>query len=146
MLSVWTVLSTLTVIPAVGQVPPADRGPPFDRSTLVGVYTAAQAAQGQDRYALMCQGCHTPASHTGPTFLSAWTGRALWELFGYLMVSMPNSEPGILTPDECAELVAYLLKLNGLPPGQARLPTDSVSLKAIRFDTEALQVKETDER
>jgi mono/diheme cytochrome c family protein len=117
-------------------VDPPDRGPQTSpsRSTRNGVYAAAQAALGQERYALQCQSCHTPASHTGPTFVNAWRGRPLWDLLEFIRWNMPQGEPGVLTAEECAQLVAYLLQMNGLPPGPAELPTDSITLSAIRFD------------
>ena len=35
---------------------------------------------------------------------------------------------------EDAQVVAYLLKLNGQPAGSAELPSDSLVLKTIRFE------------
>jgi len=75
------------------------------------------------------------ASHTGPAFVNAWNGRPLWDLFDYIIASMPKSDPGSLTPQQCAELVAYLLKMNGFPAGADDLPTDSAALKTIRVET-----------
>ena len=118
--------------------PPAPTpGPSPAGSTLNGVYSTSQATAGRDRYALQCQGCHTVASHTGPGFVNVWNGRPLWDLFDYIMGSMPKSEPGSLTPEETAQLLAYLLKINGLPAGPGDLPTDAATLKAIRFQTAA---------
>ena len=48
---------------------------------------------------------------------------------------MPKTEPASLTLDEYGQVLAYLLKLNGMPEGEVDLPTDSVMLKGIRFDT-----------
>jgi len=104
-------------------------------STLNGVYTAEQAVRGRDLYAGMCQSCHTAASHTGVTFKNTWTGRPLSALFDYVRERMPKNDPGSLTPEEYVDVVAYLLKLNQMPAGQAELPPDSVALKKIRIDT-----------
>lgn len=103
------------------------------RSTRTGVYAARQAARGQDIYALMCQTCHTPDTHTGAAFWNNWSGRELWELVRYIKESMPKGDPGSLTTQETTLLLAYLLKLNGMPAGPDELPADSVALKAIRF-------------
>ncbi|HWP37593.1 MAG TPA: cytochrome c [Gemmatimonadales bacterium] len=105
------------------------------RSTVTGVYSTAQATLGRDLYAAMCQGCHTPASHTGPAFVKVWNGQTVWNLYDFIMGSMPKSEPGILTPQETGQLVAYLLQLNGMPPGTLDLPTDPAALKQIMFET-----------
>jgi mono/diheme cytochrome c family protein len=103
------------------------------RATRAGVYTAAQASQGRSIYLLNCASCHTEASHAGPVFAARWDGKLLWELYRYVSEAMPKSEPGSLAPGEYAVLVAYLLKLNGMPSGAEELPTDSVALKKIRI-------------
>ena len=102
---------------------------------MSGVYSEAQAARGRDTFAGMCQACHTPATHTGPTFYASWGGRPLWELFDYLMANMPKSDPGSLSPEEYAQVLAFVLKMNGMPAGPRELPVDEATLKAIRFDT-----------
>ena len=104
------------------------------RSTSAGVYTAAQAARGAETYAGMCTGCHTPASHTGEVFTNAWNGRPVAELFGFIRAAMPKNEPGSLSPEEYVSIIAYLLKLNGMPAGKEALPADSLALDRIRVD------------
>ncbi|MGH7553341.1 MAG: c-type cytochrome [Longimicrobiales bacterium] len=105
------------------------------RSTLSGVFTQAQAARGRDTYGGMCRSCHTPESHAAPAFLNTWSGRPLWDLFLYVSGDMPKSDPGSLAPNEYAQVLAYLLEMNGMPAGKDELPTDSLILKKIRFDT-----------
>ena len=112
---------------AAGQAAP-------ERTTQAGVYTAAQAARGQDTFAGQCQACHTPADYTSPAFSTAWVGKMLSELFSFVSQNMPKSDPGSLQPGEYAQVVAYLLKLNGMPDGEQELPADSVALKSIRFE------------
>ena len=104
------------------------------RSTASGVYTDEQATRGRDTYQMQCKSCHTPASHTGPTFASWWDRKPLSDLYQFVTTRMPKNEPGSLQPDEYADLVAYLLKLNDLPSGSEPLPADSVALKKIRID------------
>jgi mono/diheme cytochrome c family protein len=118
---------------AAAQQQPAEN----TRSTRAGVFTAAQAARGRDLYAGLCQGCHTAASHTGVVFRNGWGGRPLWELFDFVLSNMPKSDPGILTREECTQLVAYLLELNEMPAGASELPGDSAALMSIRVDTTA---------
>jgi mono/diheme cytochrome c family protein len=109
--------------------------PTTPRSTQTGVYTAAQAARGQDLYAGMCQSCHTPISHSDAAFQKTWNGRPLWALFLFIHEMMPKNDPGSLTPAEVSDVIAYMLKLNRMPPGRHELPTDSASLKIIRTET-----------
>ena len=104
------------------------------RSTASGVYTEEQATRGRDTYQMQCKSCHTPASHTGPTFASWWDRKPLSDLYQFVTTRMPKNEPGSLQPDEYADLIAYLLKLNDLPSGSEPLPADSVVLKKIRID------------
>lgn len=105
------------------------------RSTLTGVYTDAQAARGKDIYVMACRECHTPASHTGVTFRNAWGGKRLSDLLAFMTEKMPKNSPGSLTSDEYAAVTAYILMLNGLPPGDEDLPADTVAARRIRIET-----------
>jgi len=104
------------------------------RSTRAGVYSEDQSARGREIYALNCMSCHTPASHAGPEFVAKWEGRLFWDLFQYVRESMPKSEPGSLTAREYLSVLAYLLKMNGMPAGPDELPVDSTALARIRID------------
>ena len=126
---------TVGLLLALGQEAAAQKeGGAQPRSASSGVYTAEQAKRGEESYAGMCTGCHTPASHMGDVFMSSWGGRPLSELYGFIRAAMPKNEPGSLTPDEYAAIVAYLLKLNGMPAGKQALPADSAALDRIRID------------
>src|SRR5207302_10818867 len=120
------VLAALCVIPASRSL--------AQRSTLAGVYSAVQAARGRDVYAGMCRSCHTAESHTGVSFHKTWEGRSLSELFGYISTKMPKNEPGSLAPEEYADVLAYLLKLNEMPAGASELPADTTVLGTIRIE------------
>ena len=109
--------------------------PAGHRSSTAGVYTAAQAKQGEENYAMMCLGCHTQASHTGDVFVSNWLGRPVSEFYEFISSAMPKNEPGSLTPQEYASIVAYIFKLNGMPAGKEPLPFDMAALGKIRFDS-----------
>ena len=107
--------------------------PDSTRSTRSGVYTAEQAVQGKQLYAMHCVSCHTAVSHTGPEFAAKWEGRAFQDLFSYVRESMPKSEPGSLSPREYLAVLAYVLEMNGLPAGPIELPADSSALAHIRI-------------
>ena len=109
--------------------------PAGHRSSTAGVYTAAQASQGADNYSMMCTGCHTAAAHMGDVFVSNWLGRPVADFYGFISSAMPKNEPGSLTPQEYASIVAYILKLNGMPAGKEELPSDTAALGKIRFDS-----------
>jgi len=107
-------------------------------STLAGVYSTAQASHGKDVYAGMCISCHAGmGNHTGPVFRTRWAGHDLQEMYRFISENMPKNDPGSLPPEDYAAVIAYLLQMNGMPAGNAALPTDTVALKAITLDTVA---------
>lgn len=105
------------------------------RSTTSGVYTPDQAVKGREVFNSNCLGCHTVASHTGTSFQLKWFGRPLADLYGYLSNLMPKSAPGTLTEDEYVWVTAYILRLNGMPPGKTELNAEPAWLKSVRVDS-----------
>ena len=73
------------------------------------------------------------ASHRGAAFKKLWDGRPLWDLFVTILEEMPKDDPGSLAPADVGQLVAYLLKLNGLPAGKDDLPLDETALRKIKI-------------
>jgi hypothetical protein len=47
---------------------------------------------------------------------------------------MPKNDPATLTPEESAQVIAYLLKINGVPSGETELSADAAALKKIRIE------------
>jgi mono/diheme cytochrome c family protein len=107
---------------------------PTMTSTMRGVYSAAQATRGEETYMAICVACHPRGTYTTAAFRTAWTGRPLSELFDLVREKMPKSDPGSLTPQEYAQAIAYLLKINDVPAGEEELPLDSEALKKIRVE------------
>jgi mono/diheme cytochrome c family protein len=105
------------------------------QSTADAVYTRQQADEGRDLWAYACQSCHAPTQHAGPVFRGRWFGRTLGELFGYLQREMPQTDPGTMSNAEYAALIAYLMRINGMPAGSRPLAADSVALHRIRIDS-----------
>jgi len=104
------------------------------RSTTTGVYSAQQATRGEETYMAACVACHPAGTYSTAAFKVAWSGRPLSDLFDLVKDKMPKNDPGSLTPDENAQVVAYLLKINGVPTGKTELPADSDELKKIRIE------------
>ena len=107
-------------------------------STLDGVYSEPQAARGPQAYALNCAQCH--GADLAGTFevpnlrgylIGRWTGASLGKLYGYIGSAMPLHAPGALSPEAYADIVAYMLKVNGLPAGARELPADASALQGI---------------
>ena len=127
----------LTAAAAVrsGQTPP--------RSAKEGVYTTEQANRGKAVYDEKCASCHGNMETVTPEmaallndtgFQNLWRDRSLARLFSRIRETMPQDKPGTLSPDETADIVAYILSANQLPAGDAALPTDLEILKDIRLD------------
>ena len=135
----WTITLAACILAASGREAAAQGATSQGRSALAGVYTADQASRGRTVYAGMCQSCHTPASHTGPTFKNSWVGHPLSDLFDFVVERMPKNDPGSLSMEDYADVVAYLLKMNQMPAGKVELPTDTLALKRIRIDTPPAQ-------
>jgi mono/diheme cytochrome c family protein len=108
---------------------------PAIRTTKNGVYSSEQADRGQLVYSGMCKNCHTPESHTASAFTAKWNGKPLVELYNYISEQMPKNEPGSLSAEEYADVLAYVLKLNRMPAGQDDLPAKSEVMKTIRIET-----------
>jgi mono/diheme cytochrome c family protein len=107
--------------------------PPKAATTSTGVYTSGQASRGEQTYMSICVACHPAGTYTTAAFREKWHGAPLADLFGLVSHTMPKNEPGSLTPEEYADVVAYLLKINGAPTGKRELPADDKVLKKIRI-------------
>jgi hypothetical protein len=104
------------------------------KTTLQGVYSAAQATRGQRTFESICLSCHPLPTQTGQVFAKRWRGQTVADLYGFVAETMPKNDPGSLAPREIAQVIAYLLKINGMPAGAAELPANEVTLKGIRIE------------
>jgi cytochrome c len=104
-----------------------------------GVYTDAQAERGHTLYMQSCSRCHgatLAGTYEIPPlvgrFMPYWSGTTLDALFDYISTAMPLDRPGALGPSANADIVAFILKSNGIPSGGKELT--NASLKTINFD------------
>ena len=104
------------------------------RSTRHGVYSEAQAQRGRTLYNRVCVDCHELVDFRGRAFLNEWVGSSLWELYEYMFDSMPEDAPGTRSPNEYAAVIAFILRENGFPMGDADLAVDEAGLGAIKFE------------
>jgi len=110
------------------------------KTTWDGVYSAAQASKGEATYNDKCAKCHGPDGSGGDApelvgggFGSDWDGLTVAQLFDRTRTSMPQDNPGSLSRDDCATIIAYLLKLNNFPAGQADLSSAGEYLGQIKY-------------
>jgi mono/diheme cytochrome c family protein len=117
--------------PPAAPAPVSAPAPAPAAASAGGVFTLAQASRGKDVYAGTCKSCHTPADQAGSSFNQLWRGRPLSMLYTYVATKMPQNDPGSLSPNDAADVVAYLLFINKLPVGADELPPDADSLAHI---------------
>jgi mono/diheme cytochrome c family protein len=118
---------------------PAAAGGAMPANIWDGVYTNAQAKRGDVVYAQHCAMCHMvdmggkePAPElAGDNFLSKWIGHDLGELYTRVATTMPAGNPGILKPNEVADVVALLLQANNFKGGQVEMKPDEAALKKV---------------
>jgi mono/diheme cytochrome c family protein len=98
------------------------------RSVAEGVYSAGQAARGQQIYHTQCAACHGNAMEgtvgpplVGDSFLSNWSARPLANLVDKIQKTMPFNLPASLSREQSTDLAAYMLQAGKFPAGQAEL-------------------------
>jgi cytochrome c len=152
----WTaVLVVLMIVAAAAVAGTARAQTPGKRSVMDGVYTTDQAARGRAQYKKRCVLCHldngqghaavpdipgesleregdaeAPAV-AGEPFQKKWNGRTAWELYGTMASTMPVGSPKTLSPQEYADLLAFLFELNKFPAGQSELTPAREQLESI---------------
>jgi cytochrome c553 len=107
-----------------------------------GVFTAAQAdrgktAAGQGR----CTGCHGPEldgterapALKGPAFLANWEDGSVSRLFAKIRDTMPPGNTDQLPPATKLDVVTFLLRENGFPPGPVELTSEPETLDSIQI-------------
>lgn len=135
------------VTPLLTAAAPADAAAPAGGAQVSiwdGVYTAEQAARGEEAYDA-CTRCHgrrlngaadDPDMKSTPPlarakFLRDWDGRTLATLFEMTRTTMPQDNPGSLPDQEYVDIIAYMLSVSEAPAGDSELPVDPAALGRI---------------
>jgi mono/diheme cytochrome c family protein len=103
------------------------------RSSRDGVYTTDQAERGAKLSADNCAACHMQDFFT-QTLLTSWSGAPANMLFDLIRTTMPQDQPSSLTRQQYADILAYIFRLNGLPPGEEELGASDDALKKILIE------------
>ena len=127
-----------TVPPSVSETRPA-REEVRPEESVGGVppqFTAAQALAGRKAYNASCAVCQgssmtngtmgTPLA--GEYFRNAWTGRSVRAFYDRAHKTMPPAAPASLPRQVYADIVAYVLEMNGFKASQAPLPAGGEGL------------------
>lgn len=116
-----------------------------DRTTWDGVYTAEQADRGEALYTEHCARCHGATLQgngegalplVGATFTSTWNGVTMGAMMERVRLSMPQDKPSTMTRQQIADLLAFVLRSNKFPAGDAELAKQTDILNAILFKNE----------
>jgi mono/diheme cytochrome c family protein len=115
---------------------------PAGRSVWDGVYTAEQARRGEGLYSQHCAACHGAAltggesapALAGGEFLANWNGLTMGDLFDRTRTTMPQSKPGSLSREANADILAYVMSVNGFPEGRKELAHTAEFLKEILIE------------
>ena len=106
-----------------------------------GVYTEEQAKRGEALYVDQCARCHGASLEggemgrglVGNSFGSDWNDMSVGGLFERVRVSMPQDNPGRLSRQQTAEILAFVLSKNDFPAGRTELPTQTDVLNQMKF-------------
>ena len=152
-----TVYLTLSAAQGVSAAGAAQAAAGASRSVKDGVYTVDQAKRGRALYDRRCVLCHLERGQgnasmpeivgqsleregdalapavAGDAFLQKWGGRNAWELFSVMTSTMPVGGAKTLSPQEYADVLAYLLELSRLPAGSQELTSAREQLEPIAF-------------
>lgn len=109
-----------------------------------GIYTDAQAERGAEEYAARCASCHSAdlrgnsnsPSLIGLSFMFIWEGKTLGELFGKMSTEMPTENPGSLSMQSYASILAFILKSNEFPAGDFELAASTDALSSIQISSQ----------
>ncbi len=111
-------------------------------SVAEGVYTMEQAKNGAALYKEQCAACHGEdltgndiiPGLMGDTFSTNWTGKSLGDLYEKINLTMPALNPGSLTGDQTAEIIALMLSANKYPAGKMALANTMDALNPVKID------------
>jgi mono/diheme cytochrome c family protein len=121
-------------------LPVAHAQPAGKTSTASGVFTAAQAKNGEQAFQAKCASCHGPDLHstdpeapdlTEGAFRFGWQGKTLANRFEQIRSTMPYGNSGSLDDQTYIDIVAYILSFNGIPAGNQKLEPNVPALEKI---------------
>ncbi len=119
------------------QTPEAPAAAAPEDPSGAATFTEAQADGGRDIFRARCTECHYSSEFSDSQFKFKWSRRTAGNLYELIQTSMPETDPGSLSPEETVALVSYILQMNGFEPGDTELAPnravlDAISLASIR--------------
>ena len=80
----------------------------------------------------MCATCHRTNEITRSWFRGT-VHETAGDLLAVISTTMPEGNPGVLSPKEYADILAFMLRLNDYPAGEEELPADLSLLETVRI-------------
>lgn len=105
-----------------------------------GAYTEAQATRATSAFAANCSECHVlggtgDGQLVGQPFWEGYSQKTVGDLLTFVRTNMPSGAEGSLSPSMYSDLVALILRSNGLPAGTTELgPASTAHLKIVPKD------------
>jgi mono/diheme cytochrome c family protein len=124
--------ASVLFLASIGSVVMTAQGPPPGRTVWDGVYTDAQADRAQVAFGASCARCHTLSGEgnrplSGDKFWQGYTQRTVGDLLTFVTTNMPNGAGGSLSASAYNDLVALILKSNGLPAGTTEITPEAIA-------------------
>jgi len=127
------VAAVVTLSTAIAPSPLRAQAPAPTDPAAAAADAAKQLDLGEQWFRSACLECHAVGSLANADFRLKWGGRSAFDLFELIRSTMPEHEPGSLSVGTYASIVAYLMKVNGMPVGTSAVPSDSSGLALIRL-------------
>lgn len=111
-----------------------------EQTVKTGIYSKEQAERGKAVYDKICAACHTfkPSEKSkdnpdlgGDAFLNKWDKKTVHELATLIYTTMPNDGSAVLTEEQTADVVTYVLQQNNYPAGSAPFKWDASARKIL---------------
>jgi S-disulfanyl-L-cysteine oxidoreductase SoxD len=102
------------------------------RTVWDGAFTEAQASRALGTFSANCAECHTlggtgDGQLVGAPFWEGYSQKTVADLVTFVRTNMPSGAEGSLSPSTYNDLVALILKSNGLPAGSTELTPETAS-------------------
>lgn len=109
---------------------------PAPRSLWDGIYTDAQASRASAEFSQTCARCHSLTAEgsrplSGDRFWDRNSQKTVGELLAFVSANMPSGNGGSLSASTYNDLLALILRSNGVPAGPVELTPERVASVVI---------------
>jgi mono/diheme cytochrome c family protein len=105
---------------------------PAGQTVWDGAYTEEQASRAIGSFGANCAECHSLAGQgdgqlVGTKFWEGYSQKTVGDLLTFVKTNMPLGAEGSLSPSVYNDLVALILRSNGLPPGPSEVAPETAA-------------------